>query len=336
MRKPQKVKKVRQVKAAPSAPTLARLIAQMQEYKHPKYIRTGIHAIDMILYDGIPCGRYIECLGDPSTTKSAFCYSAIAAFQRAGGMALLIDPESKTDQSFAEKMGVNFKTLGYSVGEALESVIKLLGRIAQTADPDVPTLVVLDSLAATPLVEELDEEFDAGKPEMAKRARVISASFRAILGQLHRKNVAFIGVNQLRMNIGGTFAFKDSPGGRAPKYHASARLMFKKENLISSPTTGVVSGILVEVEAIKNALGPPFRHATLRFKFDTGFDPYSGLKELLIRHGRLTVEEGSPMMKFGDYAFKDHEWERVVLEHPEILRPIKNVMDVQGRDEVRN
>jgi len=333
MRKPQKPKKVRLVKAAPSAPTLARLIAQLQEYRHARCIRTGIHAIDIILGDGIPCGRYIECLGDPSTAKSAFCYAAIAAFQRAGGAAILIDPESKTDRSFAEKMGVNFDAIGYSVGESLEAAIKLLGRVAQTADPDVPTVVVLDSLAATPLIEELDEDYDPGKPEMAKRARLISASFRAILGQLHRKNVAFIGVNQLRMNIGGLFAYKDSPGGRAPKYHASARLMFKKEGMISSPTTGVVSGILVEVEAIKNALGPPFRHATLRFKFDTGFEPYSGLKEVLVRHGRIKVEEGSPMMKFGDYAFKDTEWERVFLEHPEILKPIKNVMDLQGRDE---
>ncbi|MCL5460109.1 DNA recombination/repair protein RecA, partial [Loigolactobacillus coryniformis] len=80
----------------------------------------------------------------------------------------------------------------------------------------------------------------------------------------------------------------DTPGGRAAKYHMSARVMFRLKERISSATMkGVIVGQFVEVEVIKNSMAPPFRKAKLTFRFATGFDPFSGLKDFLIRHGRI-------------------------------------------------
>jgi len=311
--------------------TMVKLIAGMHAYEKPVCLRTGVHAIDLVLGDGVPRGRYIELLGDPATAKSAFGYAIIATFQRAGGVAFLIDPESKTDQSFAEKFGVDWSKLGYPGGDApedmltLENIVKLIARIADTADSKIPTVIVWDSIAATPGAEELEEDFDPAKPEMMKRARILSASFRSVMNRLHHKGITLIGVNQLRQQLVRSFSFKEAPGGRALRYHASARLMFRKTAIIKSAKTSLVTGIELEIEAVKNTLAPPYRKAKMRFKFDSGFDTYSGLKEFLVRHGRLTLEDGQ--MKFGSYAFKDFDWNKVVMDHPELLAPIRGVVE---------
>ena len=273
---------------------------------------------------GIPRGRFIEVLGDPATAKSAFGYAAIAAFQKAGGQAILLDSEAKTDRAFVERFGVDFDALGYSRGKTLAECVRLIGRVAETAVPKTPVIIVWDSIAATPGAEELEEATsEEGMPsEKARRARYLSGALRAVLAELTRRRVTLVAINQLRttFNFRTGYSGTDSTGGKAVKYHSALRLHLRSRGKIRDREKDIVTGIQIEAEAIKNTCAPPFRKATLSFLFDSGFKTYSGLDELLLRHGRLKSAGG--WLSYGDKRFRSKELDQVAAELPELLAPL--------------
>jgi recombination protein RecA len=301
-------------------------------------LRTGIHALDLIMGAGIPRGRFIEVLGEPATTKTGFALEAAAAFQRAGGVAIYLEPESKLDRAWAERLGVDVETLGYDRPEDLPHLMRIVGKVAKSASPKIPVLIAVDSFAATPGAEELDElvSEDGMQSEKAARARYLSAAFRASLMELSRKGVTLLGINQLRT----TFNFftgrsgQDSPGGRALKYHAGVRIMFRNRGRLKDRTRDVITGIAVEAEAIKNTCAVPFRKAVLRFRFETGFVRWSGVDELLIRHGRLTSAAG--WLRYKDRKFRVNEIESVAAELPELLGPIQGSIEDPPQVEIKD
>lgn len=296
----------------------------MHDIAAVEWVRTGIPTFDLLIGAGLPRGRFIEVIGPEATTKSVFGFLVLAAFQRVGGVAILADAEHKTDREFAEKRGVDFSKLGYYDPENLDDVIRLLARVGDAAKPKVPTCFVWDSIAGTPGIEELEE---AGSEEgfserPGKRAAYLSIAMRTTLGRLKKKGVTLVGINQLRtqLNFGGRSGV-GSPGGRAVRHHASVRLHFRPEGKIKDRELDVYTGIQVQVEAVKNTVAPPYRRATLKFKFDTGFVPYSGLDELLIRHRRITTAGG--WLHFRGRKFRAADFEKVAAEMPDILAPIR-------------
>lgn len=285
-------------------------------------------AIDLVIGGGIPRGRFIEIIGEASTAKSAYAYTIIGAFQRAGAECVLIDSEAKADRSFVERLGVDFNKLHYSKGATIDQCIRLLGNVGQMADPKQPVLVVWDSLASTPGAWEMNEHMDEKKEftgEKASRARLFSASFRAILGELARKQVTFIGINQLRtkFNFMGSTSM-EAPGGKAIKFHAAVRLMMRMRGRVKHKAHDVVTGMLVECEAIKNTVAPPFRKCQVKLDFSTGFAMYSGLDELLLRHGRIQQKAG--WLVYKDKNFRAGDLERIITEMPDLLDPINNTI----------
>ncbi len=313
-------------------------MAQMNEYRAIEWVRTGIPAIDLVIGGGIPRGRMIEVIGEYSTAKSTFGYVAIGAFQRAGGQCILLDSELKTDKEFAEKQGADMSPgkLGYHKGRNLKEAIQVIGRVAQQADPSIPTLIVWDSIAACPGAEELDDHVLSDDPftgEKASRARQLSASLRAVCNELTQKNVTLLAINQLRT----TFNFmgksgSESPGGKAGKYHAAVRLKMRNVGRIRHKERDVVVGVVIAVEAIKNACAPPFRKAEVKFRFDTGFDTYSGLDELLLRHGRIDQKGG--WLTFRGKSFHGVDIERIVAELPDLIAPLGGVVEAPSNGAV--
>lgn len=226
---------------------------------------------------------------------------------------------------------MDFDALSYSKGSSFKEVIQIIGRVAQMADPATPALIVWDSIAATPGAEELefhvsDAEY---KGDMAVRARYLSAAFRACCNDLAKKKVTLLAINQLRtkFNFMGAVSM-EAPGGKAPKYHAAVRIKMKDVGKIKDDTTGVVKGIKVSFSVIKNSCSPPFREATLRFMFDTGFDIYAGLDELLLRHRRIEKKGG--WLSYQGKVFRPGDLERIITEVPDIVSPIHGA--VEGSD----
>jgi len=318
------------------ASSLAQLVAEMHEYRPVQWLRTGVHAIDLIIGQGIPSGRMVEVMGDPSTAKSAFGYVILAAYQRSGGYAFLLDSEQKTYDEFAKRMGVDFDKIGYSKADSIDDCVRLIGQIVKLADPATPTVIVWDSIASTPGAEEFEKVTDSGEKggvsgsggAKAERARQLSTIFRATLGKMAQKGVTLVAMNQLRTNFNFATGYTslESTGGRAGKYHAAARLIMRPKGRIRAQNADIVTGIQIECEALKNTLAPPFRKAIVKFKFDTGFDTCSGLDELLLRHGRIVTKAG--WLCYKDKSFRRSDMDRIVIEIPEMTEPLKGTVEI--------
>src|ERR1700748_2661180 len=75
-------------------------------------ISTGSIGLDIALgIGGLPKGRIVEIYGPESSGKTTLAIQAIAAAQRMGGIAAIIDAEHAFDKEYAIKLGVDVNNL---------------------------------------------------------------------------------------------------------------------------------------------------------------------------------------------------------------------------------
>ena len=75
-------------------------------------ISTGSLSLDIALgIGGLHKGRIVEIYGPESSGKTTLAIHAIANVQKSGGIAAIIDAEHAFDRFYAEKLGVDTKSL---------------------------------------------------------------------------------------------------------------------------------------------------------------------------------------------------------------------------------
>jgi len=90
----------------------------------------------------------------------------------------------------------------------------------------------------------------------------MSQALRKLTGIASKTGTAIVFLNQLREKVGITFGNPEvTPGGRALKFFASARIELRKsENIGGSGDAS--EGAVIKAKIVKNKLAPPFRTAT--------------------------------------------------------------------------
>jgi len=237
-------------------------------------IPTGIAVLDRYILGvgGLPVGRISETYSEEGVGKTSLVLGAIAACQRAGGLAIMVETEAALDSQRALAFGVNLREVillqpghipeaGRQIELALQSVPKDVG----------PVLVAWDSIAATMSKEEAEE----GLPDSQsfdKRAKDFSQMMRVLAPLIARSRAHLMLINQVRANIGVMFGDKFiTPCGKAIKFHASIRLqMFGGK--AQKDSSGQHEGKDVTIMAVKNKLTRPFRKAKVRLNYTGGWD----------------------------------------------------------------
>jgi RecA/RadA recombinase len=100
-------------------------------------------------------------------------------------------------------------------------------------DGSLQAIIILDSLPS--LVPAAMDE-DEGSNAMAVQARMNSKHLPRIKGFMRSKRIAFIAINQLRLNPGARFSNPEySPGGEAIKFFSDVRFRFFPRSLSGVP-----------------------------------------------------------------------------------------------------
>jgi recombination protein RecA len=120
----------------------------------------------------------------------------------------------------------------------------------------------------------LEISADIGKANMAPIPRFLSTELKKLTPVVAKANVAFIGINQVRVNLGQMFGDPTtSPGGKALKHACSLMInmasVFGADSVIKDDE-GSRIGHTVRAKIQKNKVGAPFRQAEYKVEYKKG------------------------------------------------------------------
>lgn len=273
-------------------PGRARLASRGLSSTVREVIPTGIAVVDhyVIGRGGIPVGKLTELFSESeSQGKTSLALSVAAQAQRMGSQVVWIETEDALEEERCDVLGVDRSRLIVAepshlddLREAIDVVLSSLPKYVPQLSPEddaaarlgaePPTLVVIDSLAATPTKAEHATGVGAGKGQPGDRARSMSAVCRVLARRAQDQRLAVLLINQSRWKIGVTRGEKKTtPGGEAVKFHSHLRLKMLGGAAVKS-SDEVLVGRDFTVKAVKNRMAPPHRECAARLKFATGWD----------------------------------------------------------------
>lgn len=192
------------------------------------------------------------------------------AFQAAGGSAIYMETENALHVPRMTTFGVDAEELILVEPATVEETLKMMRSVVQSIDPEVPTIIVWDSLAGTEMSAQAEAELGDAKL-VGKRGKLFSESLPVLCTEAMKARAAMVIINQQRDNIGVTFGNQvTTPGGNAVKYHTSWRLQMWKGAGVKKGED--VIGQHVTIKAVKNKVAVPFRKARVRLYWDRGWD----------------------------------------------------------------
>jgi recombination protein RecA len=272
----------------------------LQDSDAPKdiaVISTGCFAIDRLLgCGGLPRGRVIEIFGEPSEGKSTLCLFLAAQVQQAKGTVVYVDAENAYDAAYAKKLGVRTEDLLVSQPETLEEAFDTIRALSETNQID---LIVVDSVAALVPKSELEGK-EMLKETMALQARLLGKALRIVTGPISRSKTIVIFINQTRDKVGIFWGNPSTtPGGKALKFFSSVRLKVSKgEKILGAKDVQI--GNAVNITAVKNKVGMPFRKGSFDLYYGSGVDLISDTFDTA-EELKITKKEGNT------YVFKEEK-----------------------------
>ena len=282
-------------------------------------IPTGSLSLDIALGgQGIPRGRVVEIFGPESSGKSTLALHVVAQAQRLGGIAAYIDAEHALDPIWAKKLGVQLETLLVSQPSSGEEGMRIAEMLLRSNAVDV---IVIDSVAA--LVPQKELEGDIGDTHVGLQARLMSQSLRKLTGAIAKSKTAVIFINQIREKIGVMFGSPETtPGGRALKFYASARIDMRRIGALKEGEE--VVGQRVKAKVVKNKVAPPFRNAEFDMMHADGISYEADILDLAMTH-KLVNRVGA-WFKYGDLQLgQGREKVRQYLkENPKLVEELKD------------
>lgn len=221
-----------------------------------------------------------------------------------------------------------------------------------------PVVFVIDSWGAA-LTDAQMERAETGelKGDMGQKAKQLGDVILAVNHLCAGVPIMVLGVNHVYDNQDGYGPKHKTTGGNKPIFMASGCLMLTKKELKSEDVDDVelatalkekanlmtadlkknaarkTVGIISSAINIKSRVSKPFEKIEIQIPFSSGLDPYSGLFELLMEEGMITVPA------VGWYAYKDAKGNEVKFrkaefrQHADLMMKLSKV-DISSPDAI--
>lgn len=289
-------------------------------------VSTGSLGLDIALgVGGLPRGRVIEVFGPEASGKTTLTLQVVAEMQRAGGTCAFIDAEHALDPTYAERLGVDLKSLLISQPDNGEQALDICDALVRSGAVD---LIVVDSVAALTPKAEIEGEMGEALPGL--QARLMSQALRKLTASINRTQCMVIFINQIRMKIGVVYGNPEvTTGGNALKFYSSVRIDIRRAQSIKKGEE--VIGAETRVKVVKNKVAPPFKQAVFDIIYGEGISRESEIANL---GTDLNVIEKSGSWysynneKIGQGKDKVVEF---LKEHPDVAKEIEaRIREVKG------
>lgn len=233
-----------------------------------KVIPTGSFGLDYAFdCGGIPKGRMIELFGGEGSGKTTLALFLIGQVQKQGGKTAFIDAEHCYDPEHTACLGVDVKSMETIQPASLDIAMDTLRALVETNQFD---LIVLDSVASMPTIDEIEAESD--KQFYAIQARRLGQALKVLVSFVARSKTTVIFINQLRSKVGIVYGNPETtPGGAALKYYSSLRVQVSSGTRIKDKND-IQIGNEMKIKMVKNKVGFPFKQTSLDLYYQTGID----------------------------------------------------------------
>ena len=261
-------------------------------------------------YGGVPRNKITEIFGSEGSGKSTVCQdicrNAAKIFQEEYDAKLLelqesvsngdksardeleeleelgpkkvlyIDVEHSFDISWAKILGIDLDTIDVMQPPNVygEDVLQTVREIVETGEVG---LIVLDSLPALTPKSVLEKKI--GERTVAALAGLLNTFYPLIVPLLTRYHCTLVCVNQVRDNMVNPYVI-NTPGGNAPKFYASLRMMMRKGKPIDPfgnelpQNAEDPAGCIIQATSIKQKTAPNDRKlGTFYLMFQSGIRP---------------------------------------------------------------
>lgn len=292
-------------------------------------ISTNSYALDNAIgVLGIPRGRISQMAGAEGSGKSLMALQVVKQWQLKGSTnwALWIDAEYSFNQEWAKLLGVDVSRLLVVQENLGSSIFNMLCGIPNSKNPakkdkmgfldeliaagtdNTCGLVVLDSIAA--VEPPVEAAYEVAHQNMAAMARFMPAALRRLVPLVHDANVAFVAINQVRVDPGVQYGNPETtPGGKAWKHFC--RLMinfsksFAKDKLILDAEEQPI-GHTVRAKIQKNSFSIP-RDTEFVLKYLKGVVNHNiEMLDLGIKYN-IIERPNNVMYSYGDKKWKGRE-----------------------------
>lgn len=257
------------------------------------FVSSGSLSLDMALGGGYALGRIVELRGYESSGKTTLALTACRNIQEQTGKAVLyIDRENAIDMDYVEALGVNISPEMFILCQpgVAEEVFEIMREAVKS---DSIGAIVVDSVAA--MFPRCYLDADVGDAKMGVLAKLMATWLPGLIGELKRKDILGLFINQYRDKIGVMYGSpKTTPGGKALGFYASQILDIAKSGVIGDKGEETANHIKVKVE--KNKVAPPFRKAEFDIRFGEGIDKASELLTVGVEKG--VIEKSGSFYKY--------------------------------------
>lgn len=307
-------------------------------------ISTGSYALDAAIgIGGVPRGRITQLAGAEGSGKTLLALQIVKNWQaqHPENWGLWIDAEFSLNQEWAKTLGVDMsrlmvleKNLGSTVfnylcgipnpkDPAKKAKTGFLDDLIAQGDANRCGVIVLDSVAA--VEPPVAASYEVGHQNMAAMARFLSQAIPRLLPLINEANVAFVAINQLRMDPSVQYGNPEtSPGGKAWKHYCRLMINFKqvmaKDELILDAKEKKI-GHVINAKIQKNSFAIP-TDTKFAIKYLDGVVNHNiEMVELGIDSG-VIQRPNNVMYVYGDQKWKGRETVEEAFRDPKLFSEV--------------
>lgn len=303
------------------------------------WVTSGVPDLDLLMstFGYFPC--IAEVAGKSRSGKTTLLLHGIKEFLRIGGVAFTLSTERRERQNNVLKMGINPKHYLIKKVKTIEDAFNKAENfieIVREKNPNIPILIGLDSLGATPTKAELNPKKE-DQEYMAVAARVIRGRLRRITQLIDDEKILFFIVNQTYDKVGQVFGKKTtSYGGEGLKFHRSLGLETTKIKTIKIGEKKV--GQFTRFEITKSDFTMPEKYVDVPLLWGYGYVPSKEVLNLaeeqnvLVKHGK----GGYSFVKIPSISWKSEtEFYRMLIEEKTKRDLINKVLTKCVHEEIK-
>jgi len=252
----------------------------------PGWVSTSSYALNWIatkyLNRGLPTGRTVVIVGDPSTGKTAITLSCM----RDPSIDLIIYLDSEgggTDKNFVQFIGADPNKILYSPIDTMDELKIKMGKVIDLVEKNKSAkkiLLAIDSMSMISTAKEMDE---AKGSDYGAKAKQVREYFRIYSRKIQKLNICMLMTAHYTQRLDAYGPPKVIGGGTIMAFAPSLMIELTHNTSESEIEKTAIGASIVGLKARigKSRLGTFGKQMEFEFDMNRGLDAYSGLFGIL-------------------------------------------------------